>query len=623
MSKERKDYRKKLDNVPDELKALPNWVCYRMEERYGQPKPTKVPYNPVTGDKAKANDPSTWTDYETCVAAVERGEYDGIGFEFGSGYIGIDLDHCRDVQTCALPIWASDIVAHLDSYTEASPSGSGLHIICKGTLPEGRRRMGPIEMYDAARFFTVTGERIPRTALTVGERSAELGQLHEALFPAEVADNTNSPVSGPAPAPTPLNDAEVIKKASAATNGDKFRKLWAGDWQGDYTSQSEADEALCCHLAFWTGKDADRMDILFRESGLLRPKWEQREDYRRETISRAINRTAETYTMSRRERVEKLYPSLATQRSRDVAGIQISTPASPCVPSTPDRQETPCDGPSAPDSDFDDFRYSLTDLGNSERFIRQHAYDLRYCAETATWHIWSGTRWEPDTLDQVHQLAKATVRKIYAELALESDPDKCKALFKFIQRSESERSLNALVNLARTDPRIAVSVAVFDTQPHLLNCKNGTIDLRTGELLPHRREDLLTKQCPVIYDAGATSQLWENSLTDCTRGDRELQGFLQRAVGYTLFGDPREQVILMVNGQGGTGKSTFIFVIQLILADYATTADFSTFLKKDRVNGGASDDVASLAGARLVSSIEVDQGQKLAEALVKRSEERR
>jgi putative DNA primase/helicase len=610
MSKERKEYRKKLDNVPDELKTLPNWVCYRIEERYGQPKPTKVPYDPTSGDRAKANDPSTWTDYETCVAAVERGKFDGIGFEFGSGYVGIDLDHCRDVKTGQIEDWACDMVAHLDSYTEASPSGSGVHIICKGTLPEGRRRMGPIEMYDTARFFTVTGEHIPGTALTVGERSAELGELHEALFAEEVPYTaTDARVPGPAPGPSSLSDAEIIERASAAANGDKFRELWAGNWEGDYASQSEADEALCCHLAFWTGKDADRMDILFRESGLLRPKWEQREEYRRETISRAINRTAETFTMSRRERLEKLYTSLAAQ---------TSTAASLCVLSAPDRQEVPVDEPSTPVSDFEDFRYSLTDLGNSERFIRQHSPDLRYCVQTATWHIWSGTRWESDTLDQVHQLGKATVRRIYDELALEPDPDKCKALFKFIQKSESERSLNALVNLSRTDPGIAVTVTVFDTQPHLLNCVNGTIDLRTGELLPHRREDLLTKQCPVVYDAGATSQLWENFLNDCTRGDRELQGFLQPAVGYTLYGDPREQVILMVNGPGGTGKSTFISAIQSILADYASTADFSTFLKKDRVTGGASDDVASLAGARLVSSIEVDQGQKLAEALLSR-----
>jgi putative DNA primase/helicase len=111
-------------------------------------------------------------------------------------------------------------------------------------------------------------------------------------------------------------------------------------------------------------------------------------------------------------------------------------------------------------------------------------------------------------------------------------------LFKFIQRSESERSLNALVNLARTDPRIAVSVVVFDAQPHLLNCKNGTIDLRTNELLPHRREDLITKQSPVAFGPAAKCAVWEGFLRDCTRGDRELQGFLQRAVGYTLFGDP-------------------------------------------------------------------------------------
>jgi putative DNA primase/helicase len=92
MSKERKSHREKLAHIPDELKSLPNWVCYRMEQRYGQPKPAKVQYNPIAGDKAKANDATTWTDYDTCVAAVERGEYDGIGFEFAAPYVGVDLD---------------------------------------------------------------------------------------------------------------------------------------------------------------------------------------------------------------------------------------------------------------------------------------------------------------------------------------------------------------------------------------------------------------------------------------------------------------------------------------------------------------------------------------------------
>ena len=157
---ERKHYRETLVAVPDELRALPNWVCYRLEDRHGQQRPTKIPYNPITGEKAKANDPATWTGYETCVAAVERSEYDGIGFEFAPPYVGVDLDHCREAEAGEIQEWAADVIAHLDSYTEASPSGTGVHIILKGSLPPGRRREGPIEMYDSNRYFTVTGGHI-------------------------------------------------------------------------------------------------------------------------------------------------------------------------------------------------------------------------------------------------------------------------------------------------------------------------------------------------------------------------------------------------------------------------------------------------------------------------------
>jgi putative DNA primase/helicase len=471
-------------------------------------------------------------------------------------------------------------------------------------------------MYADARFFTVTGNHIGGTPPAVEERSNELQELHEALFPPEEA---REPVPGPTPTESTtdlLSDAEVVAKASSAANGAKFKALWSGNWQGMYPSQSEADEALCCELAFWTGRDAARMDNLFRQSGLYRKKWE-RADYRGDTIARAAAHTAETYTVPKRERIEKLYAALAERTGRR-GGTQTPAPVMAAQQSAQERQETGIQTePDVAADTFSDFRYGQTDLGNSERFIRQHGENVRYCVETKTWHRWNGTRWEPDTLNQVHQLAKATVRKIYDELPLETDEDKRKALFKFIQRSESERALGALVNLARTDPRIAVSAATFDRQPYLLNCTNGTIDLRTAELLPHRREDLITKLCPVAFDHAAKSAVWENFLRDCTRGDVDLQAFLRRAVGYTAYGDPREQVILMVNGPGGTGKSTFICAVMAVLGDYATTADFTTFLKKDRVGSGPSDDIANLAGARLVSSIEVDEGRQLAQALVK------
>jgi putative DNA primase/helicase len=600
-----------FENIPAELKALPNWVCYRMEHRGGQSKPTKVPYNPVTNDNAKANDPATWLDYETCVTAASSGDYAGIGFEFAPPYVGIDLDRCRDAETGMIEDWAQEIIGHLDSYTEASPSRTGIHIIIKGSLPPGRRRSGPVEMYDAARFFTMSGDHIPGAPETIEERSEAIAELHEALFAAN--DDAVGVTVAPAVqgAGSVISDKEIIERASMATNGEKFRKLWTGDWNGMYGSQSEADQALCCELAFWTGKDQGRMDSLFRQSGLYRAKWE-RADYRSDTIANAVRTTNTVYTISKKEHVEKLYAGFAGNRAqlRATKTTVQQTAQEPQQSPIPEEQPTVS-------SNFEGFRYGHTDLGNSERFILQHGYNVRYCVESATWHLWNGTRWQPDNLKQIHQLAKETVKAMYSELATESDGEKRKELFKFIQKSESERSLNALVNLAKTDPRIAVGAEAFDSQIHLLNCMNGTIDLRTGKLLHHRREDLITKQCPVEFDPNATSETWERFLRDCTRADADLQGFLQRAVGYTLFGDPREQVILMVNGPGGTGKSTFIAAVMMVLGDYAKTADFTTFLKKDRVNGGPSDDVANLAGARLVSSIEVDDGKHLAQALVK------
>ena len=578
MSKEERNlYREfNFERIPDELKTQTNWVCYRMEPRFGQPKPTKIPYNPVTGDKAKANEPETWTAYETCVAAAERGEYAGIGFEFAPPYVGVDLDHCRDADTGEIEDWAQEIIAHLNSYTEASPSGTGVHIIIRGSLPPGRRRQGPVEMYDAARFFTMTGDQVPGTPNNIEERSSEVAELHQAFFPAETA--TSGPATPAAEGTSGLlSDAEIIERASKAVNGEKFNKLWTGDWHGMYGSQSEADQALCCELAFWTGKDQGQMDSLFRQSGLYRKKWE-RDDHRGGTLAAAIERTDTVFTISKREQIEKLYATLAADTTRQVAEADTSTLVAMPSEEIPEHPQ-PGESDVAP-SNFEDFRYGHTDLGNSERFIRQHGLNIRYCAETATWHLWNGARWEPDGLKQIHQLAKATVKAMYGELAAEPDDEKRKTLFKFIQKSESERSLNALVNLARTDPRIAVSASAFDTQPHLLNCKNGTIDLRTGDLLRHRREDLITKQCPVVFDSTATSAAWERFLRDCTRADADLQDFLQRAVGYTLYGDPREQVILMVHGPGATGKSTFIAAVMNILGDYAATADFTTFLKK-------------------------------------------
>ncbi len=190
-----------------------------------------------------------------------------------------------------------EIIGELDSYTELSPSESGLHIIVKGKLPPGPRQKGfggehcGVGLYDAqgGRYLTMTGARVHGNGI-VAERSAELQRIHARLFPPKLAKAKTKAETGAA-----LADDDLIERAGKARDGGKFARLWDGQWKGDYASPSEADLALCMKLAFWTGRDAGRIDALFRRSGLMRDKWD-RDDYREATIGKAIEKTTEAWT---------------------------------------------------------------------------------------------------------------------------------------------------------------------------------------------------------------------------------------------------------------------------------------------------------------------------------------
>ena len=159
-----------LQHFPPELKALPNWVCWRYQERGG--KRTKVPYSP-RGGAAKSNDPSTWATLPEAQGAAERGQCDGIGFMFDGTCFGVDIDHCIDPDTGEITAEALAIAKALHSYTEFSPSGTGLHILCSGAIPtEGKRgrRKGAVEVYGKGRFFTVTGDPFGGEALPLAEK---------------------------------------------------------------------------------------------------------------------------------------------------------------------------------------------------------------------------------------------------------------------------------------------------------------------------------------------------------------------------------------------------------------------------------------------------------------------
>lgn len=264
---------------------LPQWVCWRFERRDG--KQTKVPYSPSTGARARCDDPATWGTLAVARKVAREGGYDGVGFVFTADdpFCGVDLDRCLDPATCKVEPWAMEMVEELGSYTEISPSGTGLHVIVRAELPEGRRRNGRIEMYDRGRYFTVTGRRLPGSTHLVEERQGRIEALHARLFPQHEEGRPST--NGTATSTTNLSDAEVLHRATHhAPSGERFARLWAGD-SSDYPSDSEADLALCSMLAFWTGPDEDRIASLVGRSGLAREKW-NREDYRRRTLARAI-----------------------------------------------------------------------------------------------------------------------------------------------------------------------------------------------------------------------------------------------------------------------------------------------------------------------------------------------
>lgn len=256
-----------------------------------------------------------------------------------------------------------------------------------------------------------------------------------------------------------------------------------------------------------------------------------------------------------------------------------------------------------------------SDLGNARRFVALHGSKLRYVPKWAKWLVWDGTRWKPDDIGDVERRAKDVPRLIYAEAAKLQNRDERRQMAKWGLSTENSSRLANLVREAKSEPGIPVDPDQLDADNFMLGCVNGVLDLRTFDLLPHSPDLLITKQVPVAYEPFAACPTWRAFLKTITGGNERLEGFLRRAIGYSLTGDTREQVLFFMYGTGANGKSTFINTIKLLLGDYAKQTPTETLMKKD--SGGINNDVATLKGARLIAAIETDEGQRLAESFIK------
>lgn len=578
----------RLQNIPTQLKTLPQWVVRR----------GKCPINPATGQGAKAGQPDTWTTFERAVQASRK--YDGIGFEFhNNGIVGIDIDHCIDRETGEIDPAALAIVGRMNSYTEKSPSGTGLHIYVYGDIPSSGRKNPKrnIEMYKEKRYFTVTGEMFGGCA-EIARRPDEVKALYNELFP-----KPNKPASlrGKVSPQSPVSSLD-----RGLQHDHELQRLWSGERNtGD---ESSNDMALMNKLAYWCNRDAAAMVQAFRESPYTQQKDEkhlaklERDDYLPRTAERAIADCQRTAADDRDE-----YRRNKVERAK-----QASQPASPITAESLKK-------------------YALNDKGAAQMFADTYRGRTLYLPEYKSYWTYKNGVWIQDKQDlQTRQLVKRWTDYVLSVIPekqlspIQYDPttgkppeDEWEVYRKHYGKYCSLRSRDNLIKDARDE--LAGYSTDFDRNPALFNCKNGTLNLENLKLLPHKPTDMLSKQANVNYDPAASCPRFLQFIEEITEGNEERANMFQKALGYALQGDANEECFFLALGKKTrNGKGTLFDSVMNVFGSYGAQMDFNTIARGGVKDGSrATPDLARLIGTRIVISNEPDKGVAINEALLK------
>lgn len=380
---------RQVSSIPEELRRTGQFCLWKYETVDGRQ--TKVPYNPKkTQYKAATNRPETFSTFSEAVAAAQKTDCDGIGIRVTGDFIGIDIDHIENDtdKEGNLTGTPREIVDSLSAYTELSPSGKGLRIFCKAAGLKFDKskyyiKKGNLEIYVPGytnRFLTVTGNTILDEPLLIDCTDALQAVLDKYMIRSQ---NKSQNASERVSEPLTLSEEEILSKAINSKQGQKFADLYSGNYHSYYSSQSEADLALCTMLAFWCQKDVNAIDSLFRKSGLYRDKWE-REDYRESTLNRAISLTSDTYSPKKQNKTAVPEPTEPSSTDDDLWKVpdmsadrqsvsqieaeQVPEPTDRDAPPQKEKQQTPPPEPPKPEPSseeiFDEF---LSEI-RSERF---------------------------------------------------------------------------------------------------------------------------------------------------------------------------------------------------------------------------------------------------------------
>jgi len=547
------------DGVPEALKARDQWVLWSLTWKADREEWTKIPKQP-TGAHASSTDADTWSSFVDVLARYRDGGYDGIGFVLSEDGLvaGVDLDDCRDPDTGGLAEWAEGVVGELDTYAEVSPSGTGAHALGFGFLPDGGNRddvdgaEGHIEMYDDGRYLTVTGHRLDESADDLTRFNDELETVHAEYIAdedPEQADLTDAnPTrngSGSGSVSVDLDDDDLIERAKAAENGDKFERLMNGRTTG-YESHSEARMAFANLLAFWTGGDENRMLRLFKRSDLYRGDDDER-TWTEYEAPKAVKGRTEFYDPSNHSGESANTPD----EESDESGATLSPPG-------------------IMEQAFAD---PYGRLSRNEDEPSPTIHDLR-TAEAAS-YLWDvlEDRGSTDVISVSDGSFRAFKNGVWKREG-NAGEDRLRSHGERALRSKySSKVLEQLKEKTRARNRYGVDELGI-AEPWIVT--NGeALNMRTRDTRPAERDDLALRSINAEYDPDAEPELWLDFLSRVAATPETIDK-VQEYFGYCLWvhGQPFGKGLFLI-GDTDSGKGTALKVLSDILGKRENVANES------------------------------------------------
>lgn len=582
--------------LPADLTELDRWVAHR----------SKVPVDCHTGTAGNVTDSATWVSYEEARAFTAAHPETGLGFVLnGDGIVGIDIDHCLINGKVAEP-QVQTILNRVRSYSEISPSGSGLHIYVRGQWPEGARNKIKlndgiaVEVYDRNRYFTVTGNRYGEITAVVEDQPL-LDYIYEEYF------QDLSTGSNPQTEPLQLNMVEIppiiMEHISRhAEESAAFAGLWSGTNRSD--DESSDDMRLLCRLAPLCNYDPDVMAAAFLASPYAQSKDEahlkklERPDYLGRSIGKALQYAAEH-----------------TQCDTSISNTEL-------------------------------LNYEFNDYGNARRLLNLYQGKVLYDSATGHWLLYDNGRWKPDNkrkdgmykiTNELYCHLESILYQEYADdvreadrLDEEKDADESEDAEAEFYRSQREKFINLrkevrklgnhatqknLLNSAATQS--GCSGIEFNCHNHLLVVQNGTVDLRTGNLLLHVPGYYITMRADVKYDPAAQEpKRFLQFLNEIFDNNQELIDYVHRLLGYCLTGETREHVFHVLHGEGANGKSVLINLLCRMFSEYCKNVSAGA-LERHSDNDRPNPSLLQAKDARIIIVNETNAGVKLNSALIK------